>query len=148
MRMSRIEIERVIPHAGAMCLLDGIVDLDEMRVRAVSSTHHDPHNPLRVDGRLHALSGIEYAAQAMAVHGAFSGKTTSKPRTGYLVALRYVACSERWLDAHDGELVIEAELQMGDGGLVIYGFAVRAGGTEILHGQATVVLDVDRERLR
>lgn len=146
MRVSRGEIARLIPHAGAMCLLDGVVAWDAQRVQAVSRTHRDPRNPLRTDGRLPAICGIEYAAQAMAVHGGLSGKVAGRPRAGYLAALRDVVCSEPWLDAHEGDLVIEAELLMGDGERVVYGFTLRAGETEILSGRATVMLDAGGER--
>jgi len=148
MRVSRGEIARLIPHAGAMCLLDGVAEWDARRVRAVSRTHLDPDNPLRSGGRLPAICGVEYAAQAMAVHGGLSGKVAGRPRAGYLAALRDVVCSEPWLDAHDGDLVVEAELLLGDGERAMYGFTLRAGGTEILSGRATVVLDAGAERPR
>jgi hypothetical protein len=59
-----------IPHQGSMCLLAAVVDwsADGISCRAVS--HADPANPLRAEGRLGAANGIEYAAQAMALHGA------------------------------------------------------------------------------
>ena len=60
----------LIPHAGAMCLLDEVVEWDAQRLHARSATHQQPDNPLRADGRLHAVNLCEYAAQAMAVHGA------------------------------------------------------------------------------
>ncbi len=131
-----------------MCLLDGVTDWDAVRVQAVSTTHHDPANPLRVGSRLPALCGIEYAAQAMALHGALAGRTAGRPRAGYLAALRHVVCHERWLDTHEDELMIEAQLEIGDGARVIYGFVVRAGGAELLRGRATVVLDVAAESSR
>ena len=62
MRLSRAEIAELIPHAGAMCLLDGVLDWDASRIRCVSRGHRDAGNPLRVDGHLPALCGIEYAA--------------------------------------------------------------------------------------
>ena len=63
----------MIPHTGAMCLLDGVLQWDTSTIQCVSRSHRDAHNPLRIDGRLPTLCGIEYAAQAMAVHGGLAG---------------------------------------------------------------------------
>ena len=63
-------IEQHIPHKGRMCLLDAVLSWDATRIRCRSASHRTPDNPLRAHGRLGAACGIEYAAQAMAVHGA------------------------------------------------------------------------------
>ena len=47
-----------------------VLSWDATRIRCRSATHRSPDNPLRLHGRLGAACGIEYAAQAMAVHGA------------------------------------------------------------------------------
>ena len=138
---SRDEIARLIPHAGAMCLLDGVVQWDAARIRCVSRTHRDVENPLRAGAELPALCGIEYAAQAMAVHGGLAGMRADKPRAGYLVSLRDVVCRRRRLDELAGELVVDAEQIMGDANRVIYQFTLRVGAVEVLSGRATVVLD-------
>ncbi len=59
-----------IPHQGSMCLLDAVLRWDTQHVACSATSHGDPSNPLRQFGRLGAACGIEYAAQAMAVHGA------------------------------------------------------------------------------
>jgi predicted hotdog family 3-hydroxylacyl-ACP dehydratase len=143
MRLSRAEIAGLIPHAGAMCLLDGVTHWDSTRIRCVSRSHLDPGNPMRVDGCLPALCGIEYAAQAMAVHGGLAGSVQGKPRRGLLASLREVVCRRQRLDDLDGELVVEAAREAGDGGRVIYSFHVRVGETEVLSGRAAVVLDAN-----
>lgn len=148
MRVSRDDIARMIPHDGTMCLLDGVAAWDANRVRAVSCTHRDPANPLRSGGRLSALCGVEYAAQAMAVHGGLTAKVAGRPRAGYLVALRDVLCSEPWLDAHEADLIIDADLVMADGARVIYRFVLRSGGHQIVSGRATVMLEGDAEGTR
>ena len=144
MRLTKAEIARLIPHAGAMCLLDGVLDWDGQRVRCVAHSHRDAANPLRLDARLHAIAGVEYAAQAMAVHGAWDAKFDNKPRAGYLAALRDVACHRMRLDDLGDDLVIEAEKMMGDEARVIYQFAIHAGPEKIMSGRATVILDADK----
>jgi predicted hotdog family 3-hydroxylacyl-ACP dehydratase len=142
MRMSRAEIAELIPHGGAMCLLDGVLEWDASRIRCMSRSHRDAANPLRVDGHLPALCGIEYAAQAMAVHGGLAGAARGKPRAGYLASLRDVACRKDRLDDLEGDLIIEAEQEAADGARVIYSFTLRVGAVEVLSGRAAVVLDV------
>ena len=141
MLLSKAELARLIPHAGAMCLLDGVERWDAESIRCVSSTHADPGNPMRAGGKLAALCGIEYAAQAMAVHGALAGGARARPKAGYLVSLRDVSCLVARIDDVPGELVVDAEKLMGDEDRVIYRFALRVGDTGILNGRATVVLD-------
>ena len=134
----------MIPHAGAMHLLDGVLSWDADRIRCLSRSHRDRQNPLRMDGRLSALCGIEYAAQAMAVHGALAGNVPDRPRLGYLASLREVRCSRARLDDLEGDLIVEAERLMGEKSHVIYSFEVRVGDVEIVSGRAAVVLEASR----
>ncbi len=131
----------MIPHAGAMCLLDGVSRWDAANIRCVSRTHAHTGNPLRADGKLAALCGIEYAAQAMAVHGGLAGGVKERPQAGFLVSLRDVCCLVPRIDDLPGELVVDAEKLMGDELRVIYRFTLRVGEIEVLSGRATVVLD-------
>jgi len=146
MRLTKAEIAGLIPHAGAMCLLDGVLDWDGQRVRCVAHGHGDAANPLRYGGRLHAIAGVEYAAQAMAVHGALAGAPAQRPRAGYLAALRDVVCRVSRLDDVEGDLIIEAERVMGDVRSVIYRFAVGTEAQPLVTGRATVILDAAKDR--
>jgi predicted hotdog family 3-hydroxylacyl-ACP dehydratase len=137
-------IAKVIPHTGSMYLLDGVLACDAQRIRCISSSHRDTANPMRSGDALLALCGIEYAAQAMAVHGAWDAKFDSKPRAGYLAALRDVSCDTMRLDTLSDDLIIDAEKVMGDEARVIYQFSIHAGTQKIMSGRATVVLDADK----
>ena len=130
-----------IPHQGNMCLLDTVVDwsADAISCRAVS--HTDPANPLRADNRLGIASGIEYAAQAMAVHGALLADTGDQPRQGYLTSVRGVQLHASRLDDLPGELDVQAERLSGDGNTILYSFSVAHEGRCLLEGRAAVVLD-------
>ena len=70
MGLNRPDIARLIPHAGRMVLLDGVLDWTAETLRARACSHRAPDNPLRRAGRLSVIAGIEYAAQATAIHGA------------------------------------------------------------------------------
>lgn len=144
MAIGRREIARLIPHAGAMCLLDGVVAWDRDSIRCYSGRHRAPDNPLRQGGRLGILCGIEFAAQAMAVHGALAGAVGERPRAGYIASLREVTCRGNRLDALEGDLVISATRLVGDDDRVAYAFAIRCEAQELLAGRATVLLRVER----
>jgi predicted hotdog family 3-hydroxylacyl-ACP dehydratase len=140
MLMDRAEIAALIPHSGAMCLLDGVVSWDAMAIRCVASSHRDLDNPLRAHDRLGAVCGVEYAAQAMATHGGLTAGG-SRPAAGYLASLRDLVCHVARLDDIAENLTIDAEKLMGEGDRVIYGFAIRAGAVDLLTGRAAVVID-------
>lgn len=141
MRIDKARIAALIPHAGAMCLLDEVTHWDECTVSARSRTHLDAGNPLRSEGHVSTLSAIEYAAQAMAVHGALVGAVSERPLAGYLVSVRKVTCLYSHLDDLDGDLFVEARQLAGDAERVMYSFALRIGHAEVLSGTATVMLD-------
>src|SRR5260221_1645467 len=86
MPLDRQWIEQHIPHKGRMCLLDEVLSWDATRIRCRSATHRSADNPLRLHGRLGIACGIEYAAQAMAVHGALRAASLSLENPGGLLA--------------------------------------------------------------
>ena len=141
MRLNRAGIAGLIPHSGTMCLLGGVVSWDALHIRCTSLSHRDPDNPLRADGGLPALCAIEYAAQAMAVHGGLAGSISAPPRSGFLASVRGVIINRERFDDLEDELIVDAEKVLGDEGRVIYQFAVHAGGLPIVSGRAAVVLD-------
>jgi predicted hotdog family 3-hydroxylacyl-ACP dehydratase len=133
-------IVALIPHAGAMCLLDGVLAWDQRCITCRASSHGAPGNPLAAAGRLDAVCGVEYAAQAMAVHGGLIGGGR-RPAAGYLASLRDVtSCVDR-LDLLEGDLLVTAELLIADAGRVIYRFALTSDSRTIMSGRATVVID-------
>jgi predicted hotdog family 3-hydroxylacyl-ACP dehydratase len=145
--LNRGEIERRIPHQGSMCLLDAVLAWDDDAITCEARSHQAPDNPLRAHGRLGAACGVEYAAQAMAVHGALVGESQNAdahgtpPRAGYLASLRSVDLHVERLDAVPGPLTISAQRITGDANTVLYSFNVNDGPRELLSGRAVVVLD-------
>ena len=131
----------LIPHSGSMCLLSGVVSWDDGQIQALAESHLDPNNPLRSEGGLKAVHGIEYAAQAMAVHGGLRAQQAGESgQGGFLAALRDVVLHVERLDDIDGPLAIHAVEQMRAGGSFIYDFSVNTGeGRALLSGRATVM---------
>lgn len=134
-----------IPHQGSMCLLDAVVAWDQARIQCRAGSHRSADNPLRSHGRLGAACAIEYAAQAMAVHGALlaqqSQMNSPAPRAGYLVSARGVAVQVARLDDIAADLDIAAMCNMRDANNVLYEFSVSAAGKTLVQGRAAIVLD-------
>ena len=146
--LSRDDIASRIPHQGDMCLLDGVTAWDDRQIQCLASSHLLDANPLRAQGRLGAACGVEYAAQAMAVHGALVGESMAgavdagmAPRAGYLASIRGVTLHVDRLDTVAAPLLISAERITGDDNTVLYSFSVTAAGKPLLSGRAVVVLD-------
>ena len=146
MALDRAWIARHIPHQGDMCLLDEVLTWNPVRVQCRSSTHRDATTPLRAHNRLAAVCGIEYAAQAMAVHGALIASRITSPTqsatvAGYLASVRNVNLYADRLDDIEGDLIATAELVTGDQHTVLYDFTVSAGERVLLAGRATIVFN-------
>ncbi|MEO7400204.1 MAG: 3-hydroxylacyl-ACP dehydratase [Polaromonas sp.] len=147
--LQREEIACRIPHQGSMCLLDRVTAWDEKQISCEASSHRAASNPLRSHGRLGAACGVEYAAQAMAVHGALiaeagplgAGGGSSVPKVGYLASIRGLTLHVERLDDIDDDLLIHAERLSGDGSTILYSFSLQAGPALLLSGRAVVILD-------
>ena len=159
MRLDHAWIEQHIPHQGRMCLLDEVIEWDAQHIRCRTGTHRLADHPMRSHGRLGVACGIEYAAQAMAVHGALiagaaagglasarlsgTGAAANRPAAGFLASLREVRMHVSRLDDIAGDLVCAATQVAGDGVTALYEFALWSGARRLLSGRATVVLDAD-----
>lgn len=131
-----------VPHAGTMCLLDRCEAWDEQTIRCRATSHRDPANPLRTASGLPAPAAIEYASQAMALHGGLAAAPGVPPRPGFLAAARGVKLHAPRLDTVDGDLVVVATKLAGDDQQALYRFALEDGqGRPLVEGRATVVLN-------
>lgn len=131
----------LIPHAGTMCLLDEVVEWNAMHLRARSASHQRTDNPLRADGMLHAVNLCEYAAQAMALHGALREREQGgAARPGFLVSLRDVSLRVERIDDLEGRLQVHVECLIAMAGSLQYAFRVEHRGGVLASGRAAVML--------
>lgn len=143
-RPERDWIARHIPHQGRMCLLDAVDAWDLQHIECRAGSHRAADNPLRAFGRLGAACGIEYAAQAMAVHGALLAPPGSaSARAGYLVSVRGARLLVSRLDDIATDLQVQAHCITHSDNHILYQFSVSAAGRLLLDGRAAVVLDAD-----
>lgn len=133
-----------IPHQGSMCLLDAVSEWDTARIVCRATSHRALDNPLRANQQLGAVCGIEYAAQAMAVHGALLAPPDQPvARVGYLVSARGVKLHVRRLDDVATDLRIEASCLTRSDNHILYRFHIHAADQYLLSGRAAVVVDAE-----
>ena len=147
--LSRDGIAALIPHSGSMCLLNRLESWSAQQIVCHATDHRDAAHPLRSRHGLLAPIAIEYAAQAMALHGALIGQEAGTPATpGYLASARGVQLHVLRLDdlpapangAPDA-LRIEAVRQAGDARQILYAFTVHHADRLLAEGRAAVVLN-------
>ena len=150
--MTHDEICARLPHAGRMCLLERLVAWDAESIRCIAVSHRDADNPLRSGNRLHAVCGVEYAAQAMALHGHLlsapdtstakdggsagnAGAVFQPPAMGYLASVRDLQLDIEDLGTVSEDLLIRARRLSGDAGGFIYEFEIAADQRRLLAGR-------------
>jgi predicted hotdog family 3-hydroxylacyl-ACP dehydratase len=135
---TRADIAGLVPQQGAMCLLDAVIACDAQVIACTSATHRDPAHPLRRDGMLPAICGVEYGLQAMALHGAL---TSGAPQpNGFVAALAGVELAAERLDDVPGALAVTATALSRETRGFIYAFEVAGDGRVLVSGRGTVVL--------
>jgi len=141
-QLDRAWIADHVPHQGTMCLLDVVDAWDAQHIQCHTSTHRCRDNPLRAFGRLGAACGVEYAAQAMALHGRLLAPGSSvSANPGYLVSARNTQLHVSRLDDIAADLKVTATFIARSQNTVLYEFAVGAAGSFLLSGRATIVID-------
>ena len=120
-------------------MLDEVMHYDERAIACRATSHQSAGNPLRHEGRLPALAGIEYAAQALAAHCALVGVGTDlRADHGVLAGVRAVALRVDRLDDIAEALEVRAERLIADGTRLLYSFVIQAGGRELLSGRVAL----------
>lgn len=140
--LDHAQIAARIPHSGRMCLLDRCEAWTEREIHCTATSHRNADNPLRSASGLLAPAAIEYAAQAMALHGALVAPPDRPPAPGYLASVRAVRLTALRLDDVASPLQVRAERQAGDATQILYRFSVSdVHGALLAEGRATVVLN-------
>ena len=141
--MSMKSIDTLLPHAGRMRLIDRVVSYDEQSIVCESNSHRCADHPLAEAGVLSIICGLEYGAQAMAIHGALladSGSPGASRRHGLLVAASDLQWSVERLDQCEAPLVIKAVSEFRSDNQVSYRFEISASSTTVVTGRASVLL--------
>ncbi|HVE54872.1 MAG TPA: hydroxymyristoyl-ACP dehydratase [Ramlibacter sp.] len=137
MKLDRERIEELVPHSGAMCLLDEVTGWTPTAITCSSAAPTVAH-PLARAGALSAIAATEYAAQATAVHGALL-EQARRPRAGMLAALVDVQLGQA-VRVGGAALSIEAELLSRSAAGCLYTFRVSAESAPVASGRLMVAL--------
>ena len=149
-----------VPHSGSMCLLDRLRSWSSGHIECSAVNHREVANPLRTPEGLLSVNGIEYAAQAMALHASLNASmsasltaslsapaaapagSASAPVPGFLASVRAVRLLVPRLDEVAGELQVLATRLAGDARQALYSFALHDDqGRLLMDGRATVILN-------
>lgn len=136
MMPDRSRIERLVPHAGSMCLLDGVVEWDAMHI-VCRAPEPDAGHPLARGGGVPAIAAAEYAAQATAVHGALLDDA-SEPRAGLLAKLMEMELHGACFPAGGGALTVRVEVLSRVARGCLYAFHVAGTSQPIATGRLIV----------
>ena len=130
----------LMPHDGAMCLIDNLLHWDNEHLVCSTETHLRSDNPLRSRDRLSIIHAAEYGAQAMALHGGLLAQQSEQdPVAGFLVSLRGVKLHRERLDDTIFPLLITARKLMADSGNLLYAFDLTLNHIPVAEGSAAVM---------
>jgi len=112
MTLDAEKIPSLLPHGPGMQLLDQVIRCNADELIATTTRHRALNNPLRRScGMLPISSGLEFAGQASALHGALlEGGQDADPRQGFLVMARDVTWRITRLDDLTTDLEIRVQL--------------------------------------
>ncbi|MDR1967890.1 MAG: hydroxymyristoyl-ACP dehydratase [Burkholderiaceae bacterium] len=140
--LDQVGIAQRIPHSGSMCLLERLEAWDGQHIHCVTRTHRLPGNPLRTEQGLMSPNAIEYAGQAMALHGGLLAVPGQSPAAGFIVSVRGVQLMVTRLDDIEGDLHVHAQRLSGDAQQVMYEFRLAdAQGRLLAQGRVVAMLN-------
>lgn len=130
-------IRELVPHAGAMCLLDRVLSAEGERLSAEVVVPAD--SLFSQDDGVGAWVGIEYMAQAVAAWAGWQARQQGlPPRIGLLLGTRRYRCGvARFAAGQRLQIDIERGYQA-DNGLGQFDCRIQAGGEELASATLTV----------
>jgi predicted hotdog family 3-hydroxylacyl-ACP dehydratase len=125
-----------------MSLLHEVIQADDHSLTALANSHLDIDNPLRLEDKIATVNGIEYAAQAMAVHGSLLSDT---PQAGYIASVRNIEIKVPYLPEikspeTQAPLMIKVEQLMSNENGFTYQFHISCEQQLLISGKITVFL--------
>ncbi|HTP39225.1 MAG TPA: hypothetical protein VMI92_06580 [Steroidobacteraceae bacterium] len=138
-----MNLKSLLPHQGAMFLIDDVIAFDRNEITCTASSHQNPDNPLRHAGHLPAHALIEYAAQAAGIHGGLLNRELhpdAPAQMGYLAVVSNLEWRVTRLDDLPGALDIFARRTAVTPGGRAYRVRVEHRNTVILNGDLIIAL--------
>lgn len=135
--VSALAIEDVVPHRGAMLLLDRLVSADEDRVVVAGGIHHG--QLFVTDAGMPSYVGIELMAQAIAAWAGCRAHRLGQPvKLGFLLGTRRFACTQSHFPCGARFEVSAHREMMGDNGLGMFACALTLDGATVAEAMLSV----------
>ncbi len=144
--LEKSQIEALLPHDGAMFLLDRVCRFDRNEIECSAASHRDPLNPLRQGNCLPVHVAIEYAAQAAGVHGGLLNRELhpdAPAQMGYLAVISQLQWHVARLDDLPDALNIHARRTAVTPGGRAYRVAIHHRQQLIMTGDLIIALAID-----
>ncbi len=135
-KINKPEIEKLIPHAGKMCLIDQVECWNQDTIICHSLTHLHPDNPLQMNNQLSSIHLLEYGAQSIAIHG---GLLRKAKMPGFLAAIRHAEFFIDRIDNLDTEIIINTKAEVKTDAGAVYEFIISTNKKILLTSRATVI---------
>lgn len=140
--VNKQEVARCLPHEGPMVLLERVLQCTEESLECETSTHLQPEHPLSIEGQLSVFAGVEYAAQAMALHKCLNAESDGKVRSGFVAVTSNLMPHLVVLNQASGTLNVAVNMLDSSGGGSLYEFHISHGQKKlpVLDGRLLVML--------
>ncbi|GJG95375.1 hotdog family protein [Cupriavidus pauculus] len=137
-------IGELVPHAGAMRLVDELLEADA--THAVARATVRPTQLFVDEAGMPAWIGIEYMAQTIAAWAGMRARETgNKPVPGFLLGTRRYACNTAAFAA-GSVLTIHVQLEMaGDDGMSMFACTLAQDGNEVARATVSVYAPADAQ---
>lgn len=144
MSRTQYKIEQVIPHRGAMRLIDRLLDWDGQRVAVELTVPVD--GPFHEPAGMPAWVGIEYMAQAIAAWAGCQARTRGEePKIGFLLGSRRYTAETGHFPVGT-VLRVEAECELfGDNGLGMFACRILDGERVLASANVSVYEPADAQ---
>ena len=123
-----------------MNLLERIDRWTDEEIACTARSHLATGHPLRCGDLVPSCAAIEYAAQAVAAHGALLAGDGGTAGAGFLASARAVDLHVSRLDDLGGPLAIHARRLSGDASGMLYEFRVACGTAPVASGRLAIAL--------
>ena len=142
--LEKSQIEMLLPHQGAMFLLERVTRFDTDEIECTACSHGDRDNPLRHIDCLPAHAAIEYAAQAAGVHGGLLNQQLHRgapAQVGYLAVVSNLHWQVERLEDLPGDLTIHARRTAVTPSGCAYHVEIHNQGRSIMSGDLIIALE-------
>ncbi|MGR9088064.1 MAG: ApeP family dehydratase [Gammaproteobacteria bacterium] len=127
--LNRLKIKDIVPHSGAMVLLDRILSVDDQSLSAEFVVRGD--GLLGSERTVPAWAGIEYMAQAIAAHVGIMAKLRGEAiKMGYLLGTRRYSCNAAEFRV-GSTFKVEVARILQDDQLAVFDCRIRGCGVEV-----------------